>query len=55
MDKYEAYDLARNIINAINSPTQLLCADYEYLCNQLKPVVEAYDILYAELQKLKKE
>lgn len=54
MDKYEAYSLARKVINAIKSPTQLLCADYEYLCNQLEPVIEAYNILNTELQKRKK-
>lgn len=50
MDKYEAYDLAMTIINKMNNPimptgVQLLSADYEYLCKQLEPIIEAYNIL----------
>lgn len=40
MNKYDAYDLAMEIINKINNPMmpigkQLLTADYEYLCKHL--------------------
>ncbi len=53
MNKYEAYDLAMTIVNKMNNPTmptgkQLISADNEYLCNQLEPIVEAYNILKGE-------
>ena len=50
MNKYEAYDLAVKVINKMNNPImptgqQLLTADNEYLCKQLKPIVEIYNML----------
>ena len=54
MNKYEAYDLAMKVVNKMNNPImpvgkQILTADNEYLCQQLEPIVEAYN----ELKKLK--
>lgn len=57
MDKYDAYDLAIKVLNKMNNTVnnpifstgeQLLTADYEYLCKQLEPIVEAYKILKGE-------
>lgn len=53
MDKYEAYDLAMKIVNKMNNPImptgkQLISADNEYLCKQLEPIIEVYNILKGE-------
>jgi hypothetical protein len=48
MNKYDAYDLAFNAVNKMIQPKQLLSADCEYLCKQLEPIIEAYDILKGE-------
>lgn len=45
MNKYDALDLAFDVVNKMIQPKQLLSADCEYLCKQLEPIVEAYKIL----------
>lgn len=48
MNKYDAYDLAFDVVNKIIQPKQLLSADCEYLCKQLEPIIEAYKIIKGE-------
>ena len=48
MNKYDALDLAFDVVNKTIQPKQLLSADREYLCKQLEPIVEAYNILKRE-------
>ena len=45
MNKYDALDLAFDVVNKMIQPKQLLSADREYLCKKLEPIVEAYNIL----------
>lgn len=48
MNKRDAFDLAFDVVHKMIQPEQLLVADREYLCKQLEPIVEAYNILKGE-------